>query len=90
MPRGSRRRFAATTTPSAPRSRSCAATRPPKLVVDALAAAATPAAQDALCELARDRRLTPAVRAGAVASLGLLRRPTAATMTAVAELIRAK
>lgn len=57
-----------------------------KLVVDALAAAATPAAQNALCELARDRRLTPSVRAAAVASLGLLRRPTAATMTAVAEL----
>jgi hypothetical protein len=60
-----------------------------KLVVDALAAAATPAAQDALCELARDRHLMPSVRAGAVASLGLLRRPTAATMTAVAELTRA-
>ena len=60
-----------------------------KLVIDALAAAATPAAQQALCDLARDRRLTPNVRAGAVASLGLLRRPTAATMTAVAELTRA-
>ena len=60
-----------------------------KLVVDALAAAATPAAQEALCDLARDRRLTQNVRARAVASLGLLRRPTAATMTAVAELTRA-
>ena len=32
-----------------------------KLVVDALAAAATPAAQEALCDLARDRRLTPSM-----------------------------
>ena len=59
-----------------------------KLIVEALAAAGTPAAQEALCELARDRRLPRHVRAETAASLGLLRRPTAATMTAVAELMR--
>ena len=50
-----------------------------KLIVDALAAAATPAAQDALCELARDRRLTaerPRGRGGvARAAAGGRRRP---------------
>ena len=41
-----------------------------KMIIDALAAAGTPAAQDALCRLARDGRLPPHVRAEAVASLG--------------------
>jgi hypothetical protein len=59
-----------------------------RLIVDALAAAGTPAAQDALCDLVRDRGLPRHVRAETVASLALVRRPTAATMTEVAELIR--
>jgi hypothetical protein len=60
-----------------------------KLVVDALAAAGTPAAQDALCGLARDRQLPRQVRADAVASLRLVKRPTPRLMTEVGELIRA-
>ena len=61
-----------------------------KVIVDALAMAGTPAAQAALCGLARDGRVPSHVRAEAVASLGLVRHPTAPTMTAVAELIRAR
>lgn len=60
-----------------------------KMIVDALAAAGTPTAQDALCALARDVHLPAHVRAEAVSSLGLVRRPTAPTMTAIGDLIRA-
>jgi len=59
-----------------------------KMIIDALAAAGTPAAQDALCRLARDGRLPPHVRAEAVASLGLIKRPTPATMLQVAQLLQ--
>jgi hypothetical protein len=59
-----------------------------KMIIDALAASGTPAAQDALCSLARDSRQPRHVRAEAVSSLGLVRRPTVATMTEVGELIR--
>jgi HEAT repeat protein len=59
-----------------------------KLVADALAAAGTPAAQDALCGLARDRQLPRQVRVEAVASLGLVRRPIPRLMAEVGELIR--
>ncbi len=58
-----------------------------KMIVDALAASGTPASQDALCTLARDVHLPAHVRAEAVSSLGLIKRPTAPTMTAIAELI---
>ena len=58
-----------------------------KMIVDALAASGTPASQDALCMLARDVHLPAHVRAEAVSSLGLIKRPTAPTMTAIAELI---
>jgi len=61
-----------------------------KMVIDALAASGTPAAQDALCSLARDIRLPRHVRAEAVSSLGLVKRPTVATMTEVGDLIRAR
>jgi HEAT repeat protein len=61
-----------------------------KVIIDALAAAGTPAAQVALCDLARDRPLPTHVRAEAVASLGLIRRPTAETMIEVVELIRTR
>ena len=64
--------------------------RATKMIIDALAAAGTPVAQDALCNLARDGRLPRHVRAEAVASLGLVKRPTAPTMVEVAELIRAR
>jgi HEAT repeat protein len=64
--------------------------RATKVVIDALAAAGTPAAQAALCDLARDVHLPTHVRAEAVASLGLVKRPTAPTMTEVADLIRAR
>ena len=57
-----------------------------KMIVDALAASGTPASQDALCALARDVHLPAHVRAEAVSSLGLIKRPTAPTMTAIAEL----
>jgi len=60
-----------------------------KMIIDALAAAGTPAAQDALCRLARDGRLPPHVRAEAVASLGLVKRPTPAMMLQVADLLHA-
>ena len=59
-----------------------------KMIADALAASGTPASQDALCALARDVHLPAHVRAEAVSSLGLIKRPTAPTMTAVADLIR--
>ena len=59
-----------------------------KMIVDALAASGTPASQDALCALARDVHLPAHVRAEAVSSLGLIKRPTAPTMTAIGELIR--
>ena len=59
-----------------------------KMIVDALAASGTPASQDALCALAHDVHLPTHVRAEAVSSLGLLKRPTAPTMTAIAESIR--
>src|SRR5262245_5818731 len=61
-----------------------------KMVIDALAASGTPAAQDALCSLARDGRLPRHVRAEAVSSLGLVKRPTVATMTEVGDLIRTR
>jgi len=61
-----------------------------KMVIDALAASGTPAAQDALCSLARDGRLPRHIRAEAVSSLGLVRGPTVATMTEVGELIRTR
>ena len=61
-----------------------------KMVIDTLAASGTPAAQDALCSLARDGRLPRHIRAEAVSSLGLVRRPTVATMTEVSELIRTR
>lgn len=64
--------------------------RATKMIIDALAAAGTPVAQDALCDLARDSRLPTHVRAEVVASLGLVKRPTAPTMIEVAELIRAR
>jgi len=60
-----------------------------KLMIDALAAAGTPAAQDALGRLAGDGRLPRHVRAEAVASLGLIKRPTPAMMLQVAELLQA-
>ena len=59
-----------------------------KMIIDALAAAGTPAAQDALCRLARDGRLPSHVRAEAVASLGLIKRPTPAMMLQICELLR--
>jgi hypothetical protein len=59
-----------------------------KMIIDALAAAGTSAAQDALCGLARDGRLPPHLRAEAVASLGLVKRPTPAMMLQVCELLR--
>jgi hypothetical protein len=59
-----------------------------RLIIDALAAAGTPAAQAALCGLARDARLPTPVRAEAVASLGLVKRPTPSTMTEVGALVR--
>jgi hypothetical protein len=59
-----------------------------KLLVDALAASGTPASQDALCALARDVHVPAHVRAEAVSSLGLIKRPTASTMTAIAEVVR--
>ena len=59
-----------------------------KMIIDALAASGTPAAQDALCALARDIHLPAHVRAEAVSSLGLIKRPTAPTMTEIGELIR--
>jgi len=61
-----------------------------KMIVDALAASGTPAAQDALCALARDVHLPGHVRAEAVSSLGLIKHPTAPTMTEVVELIHAQ
>jgi len=61
-----------------------------KMIIDALAASSTPAAQDALCSLARDSHLPRHVRAEAVSSLGLVKRPTVATMTEVGELIRTR
>ena len=61
-----------------------------KMIIDALAAAGTPAAQDALCRLARDGHLPPHVRAEAVASLGLIKRPTPAMMLQVAELLQTR
>jgi hypothetical protein len=64
--------------------------RATKMIIDALAAAGTPAAQDALFALAREGHLPAHVRAEAVASLGLVRRPTEPTMTEVGELIRAR
>jgi len=64
--------------------------RATKMIIDALAGAGTPVAQEALCRLARDAHLPAHVRAEAVASLGLVKRPTAPTMTEVAELIRAR
>ena len=64
--------------------------RATKVIIDALAAAGTPAAQDALCGLARDGHLPTHVRAEAVASLGLVKHPTAPMMNEVAELIRAR
>jgi hypothetical protein len=64
--------------------------RATKMIIDALAAAGTPAAQDALFALAREGHLPGHVRAEAVASLGLVRRPTEPTMTEVGELIRAR
>jgi hypothetical protein len=64
--------------------------RSTKVIVDALAVAGTPAAQDALCALARDNRLPAHVRAETVASLGLVRHPTAPTMNIVGELIRTR
>src|SRR3954469_913457 len=60
-----------------------------KMIIDALAASGTPASQDGLCALARDIHLPAHVRAEAVSSLGLIKRPTERTMTAVAELVRA-
>jgi len=59
-----------------------------KMIIDALAGSGTPAAQDALCALARDIRLPAHVRAEAVSSLSLIKRPTAPTMTEIGELIR--
>jgi HEAT repeat protein len=64
--------------------------RATKVIIDALAGAGTPAAQDALCGLARDAHLPTHARAEAVASLGLIKHPTAPTMNEVAELIRAR
>src|SRR5262245_61009628 len=64
--------------------------RSTKVIIDALAVAGTPAAQDALCTLARDSRLPAHVRAETVASLGLVRHPTAPTMNVVGELIRTR
>jgi hypothetical protein len=64
--------------------------RSTKVIIDALAVAGTPASQDALCALARDSRLPVHVRAETVASLGLVRHPTAPTMTVVGELIRTR
>ena len=61
-----------------------------KMIIEALAAAGTPAAQEALCGLARGGRLPPHVRAEAVASLGLVKRPTPAMMLQVGELLRAR
>jgi HEAT repeat protein len=61
-----------------------------KMIVDALAASGTPAAQDALCALARDVHVPAHVRAEAVSSLGLIKHPTAPTMTEVAALIHAR
>jgi hypothetical protein len=64
--------------------------RATKIVIDALAAAGTPPAQAVLCDLAREARLPMHIRAEAVASLGLVPRPTAPTMTEIAELIHAR
>ena len=64
--------------------------RSTKVIIDALAVAGTPAAQDALCALARDGRLPAHVRAETVASLGLVKHPTAATMNVVTDLIRVR
>jgi hypothetical protein len=59
-----------------------------KVIVDAPAAAGTPASQDALCAVARDLHLPAHARAEAVSSLGLIKRPTERTMTAISDLIR--
>ena len=59
-----------------------------KLVIDALAAAGTPAAQAGLGELARDTSLPSHVRNEAVASLVLVSRPSQATMKTVVSLIQ--
>jgi hypothetical protein len=64
--------------------------RATRVVIDALAAAGTPSAQAVLCDLAREGRLPMHIRAEAVTSLGLVARPTAPTMTEIAELIRAR
>src|SRR4051812_34528875 len=60
-----------------------------KLIIDALAASGTAASQDGLCALARDIRLPAHARAEGASSLGLIKRPSGGTMTAVAELVRA-
>jgi hypothetical protein len=61
-----------------------------KMIIDALAASGSAAAQDALCGLARDRAVPTHVRAEAVSSLGLVKRPTVGTMAEVGDLIRAR
>lgn len=60
-----------------------------KLVIDALASAGTPAAQAGLVELALDRALPGAARREVVASLALVRQPTAPALAAVERLLAA-
>jgi HEAT repeat protein len=60
-----------------------------KLVLQALGAAGTPAAQEALCSLAADGAAPVAGRADALGALIQTRRPTGATITAIIHLMDA-
>jgi HEAT repeat protein len=62
--------------------------RATKLVIDALAAAGTPAAQAGLCDLARDASLASSARSEAVAALVLVKHPTLPTLKALAALMQ--